>query len=248
MAATGRAIQTQGATDETVQRPEEAAASLACLAQDLARTTDPAQVARGMAAGRKLATPEVVETLLETAAKPLSDLKAVAGALRFRGAAVVGAVLGRLNDAEDRGKRRAYFQLATALAAFPDLHDSLVGSLEAALYDRRWEVVRNAIALLAAIGLPLPAESHYDLSTSPHVQVRLAFTQVLARGKPSADALALLCALIGDEHPGVRLAAAVGLRAYRHPRARQALEQCAARETDAETKAVCLGALKANPG
>jgi HEAT repeat protein len=224
---------------------EEATAALARLAQDIVRTGDPVHVARAMAAGRELATAEVVESLLDAAVSPLSDLKAVAGALRFRGAAVVAAVLGRLHAATDRRARRAYFQVAVSLAGFPDLHDSLVGSLEAALYDRRADVVRNAISLLAAIGLPIPEGSHDDLASSPHVAVRLAFTQVLGRLAPCATRLPLLCRLIEDEHPGVRLAAAVGLRAYDRPEARQALERCAANEPDAETRAVCLGALKA---
>lgn len=225
-------------------RVGEAAAALSGLARVARGLTDPALLERTLAVGRRLATPEVVSTLLAAAAQPWADTGTLAGALRFRGASVVGTVLGRLNAAQEREERRPWFQLTVALATYPELRESLIGSLEAALADRRPEVVRNAISVLTAIGEPLPRESHRDLAEAEDLRVRLAFTQVAARWKPSAELLELLCRLLVDEHPSVRLAAALGLRNYPDPRARQALEQRAAVETDPETKAICAGALK----
>ncbi len=205
-------MMTLPALDNLTPRPDEAVGALLSLTREMTRQPDPAQQARCLSLGRRFATVEVVEALLDAAAGAEADPKALAAALRFRGAAVIGAVLGRLNDAADRDRRKAYFQLATALADFPELRDSLAGSLEAALYDRRGEVARNGIALLTAMGLPLPAESHRDLASSPDVQVRLALAQVLARSHGDPAALEALCALSRDEHPGVRRAAEAGLR------------------------------------
>jgi len=235
----------QLASDSPTLQPVEASAVLVNLAREVARSADPACAGRALRVGRRLASPEVVEILLAAAEQPKADLPLLAGALRFRGATVVGAVLGRLHAATDRPLRRVYFQLATGLAAFPELHDTLIGSLDAALGDHRAEIARNAVALLAAVGVPLPPQSWADLATSPHLQVRLAFVQVLPRQAPAPELLGLLCSLIMDEHPGVRLAAAVALRAYPDAHARAALQQCLAGETDAETKAVCAGALRA---
>jgi HEAT repeat protein len=245
MQATNFDALAQLASDSPTLQPVEASAVLVNLGRELARCTEAQRIDRALSAGRRLATNEVVEILLTAAEQPKADLPLLAGALRFRGATVVGVVLGSLHAATDRAVRRVYFQLATGLAAFPELHDTLVGSLEAALGDHRPEIVRNAIALLAAVGVPLPPESWEDLATSPHVQLRLAFAQVLPRQAPVRELLALLCGLIADEHPGVRLASAVALRAYPDPRARAALQRCLATETDAETKAICEGSLRA---
>lgn len=245
MQATNFDALAQLASDSPTLQPVEASAVLVNLAREVARCTESQRIDRALSAGRRLAAPEVVEILLTAAEQAKADLPLLAGALRFRGATVVGVVLGRLHVATERSMRRVYFQLATGLAAFPELHDTLVGSLEAALGDHRPEIVRNAIALLAAVGVPLPPESWEDLAVSPHVQLRLAFAQVLPRQAPAPELLGLLCGLIADEHPGVRLAAAVALRAYPDPRARTALQQCLARETDAETKAICAGSLRA---
>ncbi len=227
-----------------VLQAQEAAAALSGLARDLQTVTDQTLVERALLVGRKLATTEVVETLLAAAEQPWADPATLAGALRFRGPSVVGVVLGRLNAASDRSARRPYFQLAVALACFRELRESLVGSLEAALGDRRPEVVRNAIAVLAALGQPLPADCFQGLAAFPDVQVRLAFAQVVGRYKPRVDLLDLLCMLMGDEYAGVRLAAALALRTYNHPRAREALARCARTERDAETRSVCEGALR----
>ena len=235
----------QLAADSPTLQPVEASAVLVNLARDVARTADARRTATALSAGRRLASPEVVEILLAAAEQPKADLPLLAGALRFRGATVVGVVLGRLHAATERALRRVYFQLATGLAACPELHDTLIGSLEAALGDRRAEIARNAIALLAAVAVPLPPQTWADLATSSHVQVRLAFAQVLPRQAPAPELLGLLCDLIADEHPGVRLAAAVALRAYPDARARVALQHCLTAETDAETRAICAGALRA---
>lgn len=231
-------------TPDLPMRPGEAAAALSGLARLLQNMNDPVLRERAMALGRLLSSPEVVDTLLAAAEQPWADTTALAGALRFRGSSVVGAILGRLNAAQDREARRPWFQIAVALASFEELRDSLVGSLEAALADRRGEVVRNAISLMAAIGAPLPRECHFDLATSEDVRVRLAFAQVASRWKPSGHTMELLCRLVEDEHPSVRLAAALGLRAYPHERARSALARRAVVERDPETRAVCTGALK----
>jgi HEAT repeat protein len=225
-------------------RAQESATALSNLARELRKVTDPALMESAMAVGRMLAGPEVVQVLLDAALQPWTDSATLAGALRFRGASVVGAVLGRLHAARDRSARRSYFQLGVALTAFPELRESLIGSLEAALYDRRSEVVRNAIALLAATGVPLPVESHRDLATSSDIQVRLAFAQVAGRWKPSPEVRDLLCVLLGDPHPGIRLAAANALRNYNGPEVGKALERCVATEKDPETRAVCEGAMK----
>lgn len=225
-------------------RAQEAATALSSLARELRKVTDPALMESAMAVGRMLAGSEVVQVLLDAAMQPWTDSSTLAGALRFRGVSVVGAVLGRLHASRDRSARRAYFQLGVALTAFPELRESLIGSLEAALYDRRPEVVRNSIALLAAVGAPLPGESHRDLATSPDVQVRLAFAQVAGRWKPTAEVGDLLCALLRDPHPGIRLAAANALRGYNDPEVKKALVCCASFEKDPETRAVCEGTLK----
>lgn len=224
-------------------RGREAASAMIDLARELPRVKERALAERLVAVGRRLATAHAVDLLLDQAAMASADVQGIAAALRFRGPDVIGPVLERLNDTQELTLRRLYFNLATALADYAEIRRPLIAQLHLALGDGRWYVVRNAIMLLSGIGASLPLEHLWDLARARHRQVRLALTHVLARWKPNPDGLDLLTALLEDEDPGVRFAAATGLGPYAHPRARQALARRAARETDLETKAACEAAL-----
>lgn len=225
-------------------RAREAAAALLALGRELKGAKDRQTAEPRVEIGRRLAIAEAVELLLDAAGRPSADLEGLAAALRFRGAPVVSAVLKRLHAAQDRAARRGYFNLAVELAAFPEIRSSLVASLTLALGDRRWEVVRNAITLLTAVGAPLPSEYLWDLAHAPHRQVRLALVQVVARWRPGPEGLELLVPLLDDRDAGVRFAAAVALGNYPHPRAREALARRVEQETDPETRAMCVAALR----
>jgi len=224
-------------------RAREAAVALLDLARDVRTTTTRIIAEQCAEVGRRLAAPQVVEDLLDLSVNTSFDPQQVADALRFRGPEVVSAVLARLNDAEERTARRAYFNVAVALGAHPELRAALVANLNLSLADHRWAVVRNAIALLTALGAPLPQDRLWDLAHASQRQVRLALAGVVARWRPGSAGLELLLALVEDDDAGVRFVATVALGNYAHPEARRALRRRARRESDPETKAVCEAGL-----
>jgi HEAT repeat protein len=224
-------------------RPREAAAAMLDLGRDL-RAVDRLEIAeQAVAVGRRLASSEAVEALLDHAEQSAPPAEDLATALRFRGASAVPTVLERLHVAPNRDVRKTLFSAVVALGAYPEVRGGLIAHLVQGLSDRRWEVARNAIALLTALGEPLPADRLWDLAHFPHRQVRLALAQVVARWRPGAQGLELLIPMLSDADAGVRFAAAIALRGYPHPQARAALERRAAVETDPETRAACAAAV-----
>ena len=117
--------------DEGKLTPEQSAVALGTMARQLETTAHSDQARRLTIAGRRLATPEVIERLLEAAAQPGFDRGRLAGALRMRGVSVVPAILRRLESARDDSARRPYEELAARLASFPELRDTVVGTLRA---------------------------------------------------------------------------------------------------------------------
>lgn len=225
-------------------RASEASAALLDLGRALREARDRDTAEQCVMIGRRLAVPEALDLLLAAAERPLAQAEDLAAALRFGGRTGVAALLQRLNAAKERGARRTLFNLAVALGVFPELRGALVTSLTLALRDGRWEVVRNAITLLTALGEPLPSDQLWDLAHAPHRQVRLALVQVVARWRAGPEGLELLLPMLEDRDDGVRFAAAVALGAYPHPRAREALARRVERETDQETRAICAAALR----
>jgi HEAT repeat protein len=224
-------------------RGREAAVALLELSRVLGRAPDREFAESCVAVGRRLATPEAVERLLDQTWEGALDISSSSAALRFAGPAAIDPVLRRLNASQDLASRRTYFKLAVAVAAYPEIQRPLVAKLNLLLGDARWYAVRNAIQLLAALGGSLPQERLWDLARAEHRQVRLALTHVLSKQRPSPDGLDLLTTLIEDQDPGVRYAAAVALSFYAHPRARDALSRRALLDTDPETRAACEAGL-----
>lgn len=220
-------------------RGREAAAALIELGLVLGRAGDRDFAESCVAVGRRLATPEAVERLLDVAWENNLDVSSVAASLRFAGPAVIDPVLRRLDGSADLLMRRVYFNVAVALSAYPEISRPLLARLNLNLSDPRWYIVRNAVQLMDAAGSALPQEHLWELARADHRQVRLALTHVLSKQRPSPDGLDLLTALIGDEDAGVRYAAAIALGQYAHPRAREALSRRAMVETDPETRAAC---------
>lgn len=212
---------------------DQAAEVLLRLAGDAIRAKNPDQALRYQDAGRKLAGVFAIRHLLDTARERSAGLATLAVALRFRGPEVIEPVLERLNGTDDLAARRVYLQLALALSRFPELRQALVARLTADLDNPQWFIVRNAIGVLSDIGADVPPR--HELATHAHRQVRLSLAKALARRPTDANALDTLVFLLGDPDASVRYSTVVALGAADTPRARMALSNHAASETDAET-------------
>lgn len=112
--------------------PEDAAVVLGAVARRLEHTLDSDEARKLTISGRRIATQEVVDVLLNAASNPRFDRGLLAGALRLRGVGVVGALLNRL-DSADAEARRPFEEIAVRLAEFPELRETVVGSLRAAV-------------------------------------------------------------------------------------------------------------------
>jgi HEAT repeat protein len=224
-------------------RGRECADALLALGREIRQATERAYAEACVDVGRRLATPEALEVILDRAPELAGDVESLAMALRFRGPPVLEQVLERVHGSSDLAARRALFDVAARMGEFPELGEALATRLLLSLSDSRWFVVRNAIQLLAMTGRPLPQERLWELARAEHRQVRLALAQVIAKWKQSPDGLDLLTALLEDQDAGVRFTAAVALGRYAHPRARQSLSKRVGKETDPETRAACEAAL-----
>jgi len=108
--------------------PRQTAVVLGVVSERLDKA-DPAEQLKLRMAGRRLATPEVVQALLEAAGQSRFDIGRIAAALRLHGTSVVAPLMGRLYGARSDGDRRPYLELTSRLARFPELRDSLIASL-----------------------------------------------------------------------------------------------------------------------
>lgn len=218
-------------------RGKDAATVLLRLGSDAVNTRTVDAAMRFVVQARRLAADDAIQALLALAESRGAGLASLAVALRFRGPEVLGPVLQRLNQADDLGARRVYLQLALALAKFDEMRQPLVTRLLTDLDSREWYVVRNAIGLLSDVAGDVPAR--HDLATHANRQVRLALAKALARRVRDVAALDTLVFLLGDPDASVRYLAVVALGAADTPRARMALSNHAATETDPETLQAC---------
>ncbi len=229
------------------EHPGEAAVALVALGRLAHTTTDPQMAHDAVLAGRQFAAAEAIEALLDSATAPGASYGALVLGLRFAGTEVAPAMVRRLVSAADVGTRRAYYDLALALAKFPEMRRALAAQLHFALGDPRWFAVRNSLVLLAGLKEAVPVEPLRRLASSPHRQVRQALVRLVAKLHGTTDVLDLLTTLLADEDPGVRYGAALGLARHANPRALAALRRAAETETDPETLEVCTTALARRP-
>jgi hypothetical protein len=215
----------------------DAASVLLRLGSDAVTTRTIDAAMRFVVQARRLAADDAIQALLALAESRGAGLASLAVALRFRGPEVLGPVLQRLHRADDIAARRVYLQLAVALAKFDEMRQPLVTRLLHDLDSREWYVVRNAIGLLSDVAGDVPAR--HDLATHANRQVRLALAKALARRVRDMAALDTLIFLLGDPDASVRYLAVVALGAADTPRARMALSNHAASETDPETLQAC---------
>lgn len=146
----------------------------------------------------------------------------------------------QLLRSHDAAARRAYFDSIVSL----DLGASLLFDL---VRDKRWYVVRNAVALLGEIGVPYADAVMLPLTASEDDRIRIAVARSLMR-LGTARALAGLHGLIDDPNNEVRriAAASYGFTAstsgsVRPPAAR--LAQALERETDEDVALEMLASL-----
>lgn len=219
----------------TTQPADDSVEGLLALARQVMSSTDRSHAERLVASGRQQATADLVEQLLDRAiAHPEPAL--LATALRFRGAAVVTAVLKRLFRAQGRAERRALHDLTVRLGGFAEVRPQLSAHLAAMLDRQEPEVIREAVALLAAIGGALPVNLLWQVARSPVRTHRLAMVDALSRSRSNPEVIELLVSMLDDGEPGLRFAAVLALGGHVHPGAREALRRRLAVETDPQTR------------
>lgn len=131
--------------------PRDAAVALGRMSLELERAFYAEDRQRLTGAGRRIASAEVIELLLDAAASPRFNAARLAGALRLRGTQVVAAVLKRLFAQTTDLDRQPYLELVVRLSSFPELRDSIMASLRAAQGDRYHAVARQALMMVSAL-------------------------------------------------------------------------------------------------
>jgi len=131
--------------------PREAAAALGRVSLQLEVACWPEEQRRLAGTGRRIATAEVVEVLVDEVPKPAIDARVLAGALRLCGTKVIAAVLKRLYAQETDADRQPYYELVVRLASYPELRDSVTASLSAAQGERYHTVARQALMMVCAL-------------------------------------------------------------------------------------------------
>lgn len=131
--------------------PRDAAVVLGKMSLELERAFYAEDRQRLTGAGRRIATAEVIELLLDAVTQPDINISRLAGALRLRGTQVVAAVLKRMFAQPTEVERQPFYELVVRLSSYPELRDSVTASLRAAQGDRFHAIARQALMMVSAL-------------------------------------------------------------------------------------------------